>query len=370
LPPLRPGKYPLVVVNQGKSQTLTLLVTQFQVSLVGSGKLAAGDGVLRNRILPGSVFVRCSSANYHLRACEHLFRSFEDDFHLRRSPMPETGWPPDQTTQDTTGRTPSIRGSWYVEPAADLVDLLEFLAPWTALRLGIEIRLLSYEGVGATCWMGKCHTTFPLPVSGDDGTGDHREPLPSDSAGRTPSTYLTSTTRYLKSCQLADSVLGALPAPYNAGLEVHLSSRGEVRRLSAPLFTNDQASAAHGVVTGTSEIDFPLGQASLTEPRIRLVLNVVDSVDRGPARAQLVLRVNDSVTLRHDRPVIGDLPQGQAHGVYLSFSYLLTAPQSLALARATTVSGLVGPYPFELALWAVAAAGANYRASLCGIASQ
>jgi hypothetical protein len=181
---------------------------------------------------------------------------------------------------------------------------------------------------------------------------------------RDPVQWRVTTARY---CQKADSVFGTLWRSHPSSVRVGYSRNRDTVILHTPVRATSWEAGGSRLVNTEAVIRAAGSLPMADSARIELSLSFLDSLFRSPEQARFDILLDDSVRLELPDPAV-DYPLGRtARGVPLVVTVLLTAEQSLTLARAHNLRGTMGPFPFFLYGWEVWDINALYRASFCGI---
>lgn len=188
-------------------------------------------------------------------------------------------------------------------------------------------------------------------------------PPGSRAQARDPIQWRVTAARY---CAKADSVFGRLWRSHPSTVRVGFSRNRDTVVLHTPVRATSWEAGGSRLVNTEAVIRAAGSLPIADSARIELTLSFLDSLFRSPEQARLDLQF-DSVHMEFAEPAV-DYPLGPtATGVPLIVTVLLTAEQSLALARAREIRGTMGPFPFFLYGWELWDINALYRASFCGV---
>lgn len=171
-------------------------------------------------------------------------------------------------------------------------------------------------------------------------------------------------TMHIRNCSRADTLFGRLWRSHPT--RVRLAWRGDTAAISPPVRTVSWATTSSRLVGTEAVALLPRRDMPSDSTRIELNLRFLDSIVRAPEQALLDLQIGDSLRVQVTGPRV-DYPMVKASGIPVVVTAVLTPEQSLALARASKVTGTMGPYPFYLYRWELWDINAIYRATVCGV---
>jgi hypothetical protein len=168
-------------------------------------------------------------------------------------------------------------------------------------------------------------------------------------------------------CARADTLFGRQWRSHASIIRVSYSRRRDTTTITTPHRNLSWQQGSSRLKASESAIRLPGQLRPADSARIQLSLGFVDSIYRTPEQAQLDLFFDDSVHFQIQEPHIDYVMGVKSPGIPLVVTALLTPEQSLALARAHTVRGTMGPIPFVLFDWELWEINAIYRGSFCGV---
>ena len=171
---------------------------------------------------------------------------------------------------------------------------------------------------------------------------------------------------HIRRCAKADTLFGRMWRSHSTVVRVGYSALLDSTAIGAPARTGSWETTSSRLV-GTEAIIRVAGRdPKVDSARVEITFRFLDSIYRSPAQATLNLAVDDAVMEIREPQV--DYPEGiRARGIPVVVTALFTPAQSFALARARTIKGTMGPFPFELFSWELWDINAIYRATVCGV---
>ncbi len=170
----------------------------------------------------------------------------------------------------------------------------------------------------------------------------------------------------VRPCPRADSLFGRLWRSHQSVVRLLYSPQRDTTTIVTPDRKVSWQRAGSTRLVGTeAQIRFA-GREPVLDARIELYLRFIDSIYRAPNQARLTLQIDDTGHVEIEEPQVDYPMVANVTGSPIVVSVLLTPEQSLALARASKVSGTMGPYPFRLYDWELWDINSLYRASFCG----